>query len=55
MKDDLCKLTLVLNLFSVSPIYVSLLFEVVSVSVALYTTHLVRHLLSSGQELFCRH
>ena len=53
LKDDLCKLNLVLNSFSVSPIYVSWLFEVVSVIVALYTTHLVRHLSSSGQELFC--
>ena len=38
-----------LNSFSVSPIYVSWLFEVVSVTVvsvtvALYTTHLVRQL-----------
>ena len=39
LKDDLCKLNLVLNSFSVSPIYVSWLFEVVSVTVALYTTH----------------
>ena len=38
----------------VSPIYVSWLFEVVSVTVALYTTHLVRHLPSSVQEFFCR-
>ena len=52
LKDDLCKLNLVLNSFSVSPIYVSWLFEVVSVTVALYTTHLVRHLPSSGQEFF---
>ena len=37
-------MNLVLNSFSVSPIYVSWLFEVVSVTVALYTTHLVRHL-----------
>ena len=42
LKDDLCKLNLVLNSFSVSPIYVSWLFEVVSVTVALYTTRLVR-------------
>ena len=52
MKDDLCKLNLVLNSFSVSPIYVSWLFEVVSVTVALCTTHLVRDLPSSGQEFF---
>ena len=52
MKDDLCKLNLVLNSFSVSPIYVSWLFEVVSVIVALYTTHLVRHLPLRGQEFF---
>ena len=52
LKDDLCKLNLVLNSFSVSPIYVSWLFEVVSVTVALHTTQLVRHLLSSGQEFF---
>ena len=52
LKDDLCKVTLVLNSFSVSPIYVSWLFEVVSVYVALYTTHLVRYLPSSGQEFF---
>ena len=51
-KDDLCKLNLVLNSFSVSPIYVSWLFEVVSVTVALYIKHLVRHLPSSGQEFF---
>ena len=36
LKDALCKLNLVLNSFSVSPIYVSWLFEVVSVTVALY-------------------
>ena len=54
LKDDLCKLNLVLNSFSVSPIYVSWLFEVVSVTVALYTSHLVRHLTSSGQVFFCR-
>ena len=52
LKDDLCKLNLVLNSFSVSPIYVSWQFEVVSVTVALYKTHLVRHLPSSGQEFF---
>ena len=52
MKDDLRKLNLVLNSLSVSPVYVSWLFEVVSVTVAFYTTHLVRHLPSSGQELF---
>ena len=52
LKDDLCKLNLVLNSFSVCPIYVSWLFEVVSVTVALYTRHLVRHLPSSGQEFF---
>ena len=52
LKDDLCKFNLVLNSFSVSPIYVSWLFEVVSVTVALYTSHLVRHLPSSGQEFF---
>ena len=46
------KLNLVLNSFFDSPIYVSWLFEVVSVSVALYTPHLVRHLSSSGQEVF---
>ena len=50
LKDDLCKLIFVLNSFSVSPIYVSWLFEVVSVTVALYTTHFVRHLPSSGQD-----
>ena len=50
LKDDLCKLNLVLNSFSVIPIYVSWLFKVVSVAVALYTTHLVRHLPSSGQK-----
>ena len=54
LKDDLCKLNLVLNSFSVIPIYVSWLLEIVSVTFALYTTHLVRHLPSSGQELFCR-
>ena len=47
LKDDLCKLNFVLNSFSVSLIYVSWLFEVVSMTVALYTTHLVRHLPSS--------
>ena len=35
LKDDLCKLNLVLNSFSVSPIYVFWLFEVVSVTVGL--------------------
>ena len=54
LKDDLCKLNLVLNSFSVSPIYVSWLSEVVSVIVALYTSQLVSHLPSSGQEFFCR-
>ena len=39
LTDDLCKLNLVLYSFSVSPIYVSWLFEVVSVTAALYTTH----------------
>ena len=34
LKDDLCKLNLVSNSYSVSPIYVSWLFEVVSVTVA---------------------
>ena len=34
LKDDLCKMNLVLNSFSFSPIYVSWLFEVVSVTVA---------------------
>ena len=43
-----------LTFISVSPIYLSWLFEVVSVSVALYTTHLVRHLPSSGHEFLCR-
>ena len=52
LKDDLCKLNLILNLFSFSPIYVSWVFEVVAVTVASYTTHLVRHLLSSGQDFF---
>ena len=52
LKDDLCKLNLVLNSFSVSPIYVSWLFEVVSVTVALYTTHLVRHLRQMGKSFF---
>ena len=52
LKDDLRKMNLVLNSFSVGPVYVSWLFEVVSVTVALYTTHLVRHLPSSGQEFF---
>ena len=42
----------VLNSFSVSPIYVSWLSKVVSVTLAFYTTHLVRHLPSSGQEFF---
>ena len=40
LKDDLFKLNFVLNSFSVSPIYVSWLFEVVFVSVALYKTHI---------------
>ena len=52
LKDDLWKLNLVLNSFSVNPIHFSWLFEVVSVTVALYTTHLVRHLPSSGKEVF---
>ena len=42
----------VLHLFSVSQIYVSWLFEVVSVTVALYTRHVVRHLPSSGDAVF---
>ena len=54
LKNDLCKLNLVSNSFSVSPIQVSRLFKVVSVTVAVYTTHLVRHLPASGQEFFCR-
>ena len=58
MKDDLFKLNLVLNSFSVSPIYVSWLFEVVSVTVALYTTHLVRYLLKNipvhGKDLYIK-
>ena len=33
-------------------VYVSWSFEVVSVTVALYTKHLVRHLPSRGRELF---
>ena len=41
LKHDLGKLNLVLNSFSVSPIYVSWLFEVVSVTVA--TTTLSEH------------
>ena len=52
LKDELCKLNLVLNSFFVSPIYDSWLFQVVTVTVALYTTHLVRHLPSSGQDFF---
>ena len=44
LKDNLCKWNLVLYSFSVSLIYVSWLLEVVSVTVALYTTHFVRHL-----------
>ena len=36
LKDDLCKLNLVLNLFSVSLIYIYWLFEVVSVTVFCY-------------------
>ena len=52
LKDDLCKLNLVLNSSSFSPIYVFWLFEVVSVFVASYTRHLVRHLSSSGQEFY---
>ena len=52
LKDDLCKLNLVLDSFSVSPIYVSWLFEVVSVAVDLYTTHLVRHLPQEGKSFF---
>ena len=54
LKDDLCKLNLLLNSFSVSPVYLCWLFEIVSVTVALYTTHLVRQLPSSGHECFCR-
>ena len=54
LNDYLSKSNLVLNSFSDSPIYVSWLFERVSGTVALYTTHLVRHLPWSGQEfLFC--
>ena len=54
LNDDLCRLNLVLNSFSVSPMYVSCFFVSVSVTVALYTTHLVRHFPSSGQLFFCR-
>ena len=55
LNDDLCRLNLVLNSFSVSPMYVSCFFVSVSVTVALYTTHLMRHFPSSGQLFFfCR-
>ena len=54
LNDDLCRLNLVLNSFSVSPMYVSSFFVSVSVTVALYTTLLVRHFPSSGQLFFCR-
>ena len=56
LKDDLCKLNLVLKLFSVSSIHVSWLFVGVSVTAALYTTHLARHSLFSRHEVFffCR-
>ena len=40
LKGDLSKLNLVLNSFSVNPIYFSWLFEVVSVTVALYIQHI---------------
>ena len=49
LNDDLCRLNLVLNSFAVSSMYVSCFFVSVSVTVALYTTHLVRHFPSSGQ------
>ena len=52
LKDDLCKLNLVLKSFSVSSIHVSWLFEGVSVTAALYTTHLARHSLFSRHEFF---
>ena len=41
LKDDLCKLNLVLNssLSSVSPIYVSWFFEIIFLTISLYTTH----------------
>ena len=59
LNDDFCRLNLVLKSFSVSPMYVSCFFVSVSVTVALYTTHLVRHFPSSGQLFFffffCRH
>ena len=54
LNNGLCRLNQVLNLFSVSPMYVSCFFMLVSVTVALYTTHLVRHFPSSGQLFFCR-
>ena len=46
------QINIVLNSFSVSPIYVSSLIKVVSITVALYTTYLVRLLPSRGQEFF---
>ena len=49
LKDDLCRLYLVLNALSVSPMYVSCLLVSVCVTVALYTMHSVRHFSLSGQ------
>ena len=55
LKDDLCRLYLVLNEFSVSPIYVSSFFVSVCVTVALYiTTHSVRQFPLSGQSSLFR-
>ena len=52
LKDDLCQLNLVLKSFSVCLIYVFWLFKVVSVTVALYTMHLVSICRQVGKSFF---
>ena len=51
LNDDWWRLYLVLNLHSVSPVYVSFVFVSLLVTVAWYTTLSVRHFPCSGQVL----
>ena len=48
LKDDLCRLYLVLKVHSVSPTYFSVLFVSFSVTVAWYITFCFRHSFSNG-------
>ena len=52
LKDDLCKLNLVLNSFSVSPIYVSWLFEVVVLIAVLRLLGVFHEFLYGDSKLF---